>query len=334
MKNSNSILSYISKNQVIVAVLFVFIAWLLFRIINILILIFIAYILMASLYPFVVTLRKRNVPKVFAVIIPYIVVLLIALLLIFSLIPLVLSQVQLFISHLPNYTTQAAHLFGKNIDASALNASLGSTIGTVGENVFAVTGVVFGSVFFALTLIVISFYLLIDHDNLIKNFTELFPQKSQKRIAGVIVQVEEKLGEWFRGQIVLSLSIGLGNWLAYSIIGLDFALPLAVLAGMFEIIPTIGPFLGAIPAVIVALNTSVPLGVTVIIIYFIIQMLESNLLVPKIMQHAVGLNPLIVLLGIIIGGELLGIGGALLSVPFIALVVVIYNNIRFGPRTS
>ena len=104
-------------------------------------------------------------------------------------------------------------------------------------------------------------------------------------------------------------------------------MPLAVIAGLLEIVPTIGPIIAAIPAIIVALNISFPMALIVGVAYFLIQLLENNILVPRIMQRAVGLNPIVIIIGIIIGGKLLGVPGALLAIPFISLLVVIYRNI-------
>ena len=142
------------------------------------------------------------------------------------------------------------------------------------------------------------------------------------------MQIEEKLGNWLRGQIVLSVSIGVTTWVVLTLLGVDFAFPLAVIAGILEIIPTIGPIISAVPAIIVALNISPILAGVVAISYFLIQLLENNILVPRIMQRAVGLNPIVIIIGIIVGSRLLGVAGALLAIPFIVFLVVIYRNLE------
>lgn len=118
------------------------------------------------------------------------------------------------------------------------------------------------------------------------------------------------------------------TFIALSILGLPFALPLAVLAGLLEAIPTLGPTLAAVPAVIVALTVSPSLAVLVIITYIVIQTLENNVLVPKIMQRAVGLNPVIVILGVMVGANLMGVVGALLSIPFLSFILVLYTSLE------
>ena len=140
--------------------------------------------------------------------------------------------------------------------------------------------------------------------------------------------VDEKLGAWLQGQVILSLSIALLTWTALMILSIPFALPLAILAGILEIVPTLGPTLSAIPAVVVALTISPTTAVVIVITYVLIQALEGQLLVPKIMERAVGLNPVVVILGVTIGANLMGLVGALLSVPFISFMMVIYKSLE------
>ena len=102
---------------------------------------------------------------------------------------------------------------------------------------------------------------------------------------------------------------------------------MALLAGLLEVVPTLGPTLSAIPATIVALTISPTMAIVIILTYILIQMLENQLIVPKIMERAVGLNPVIVILGVSIGANLMGIVGALLSIPFISFVIVLYQSL-------
>ena len=113
-----------------------------------------------------------------------------------------------------------------------------------------------------------------------------------------------------------------------TLIGIEYALPLAFIAGLLEIIPMIGPVIAAVPAIIVALTISPGLAVTVIIGYIVIQTIESNIFVPKIMQSAVGLNPVIIITAILVGSNFLGVWGALLSVPFVSVITIILSEFK------
>jgi predicted PurR-regulated permease PerM len=134
--------------------------------------------------------------------------------------------------------------------------------------------------------------------------------------------------------MTLCLAIGSISWLALTVLGVPFALPLAMIAGILEAIPTLGPILAAIPAAIVALTISPQMALVVVFTYWLIQMLENQLLVPKIMQRAVGLNPVIVIIGVTIGANLMGAVGALLAIPFISLIIVIYNSVEAERNTG
>jgi predicted PurR-regulated permease PerM len=150
-------------------------------------------------------------------------------------------------------------------------------------------------------------------------------------VLAIISRVENKLGAWFRGQIVLSFTIGFTTWIALTLLGIPFAPPLAILAGILEIVPTIGPIIAGIPAVIVALSISPILAVVIIAVYIVIQMFENNILVPKIMERAVGLNPIVIIVGVMIGTKFMGVLGALLSVPFIATLAILFKNLKTNP---
>jgi len=122
--------------------------------------------------------------------------------------------------------------------------------------------------------------------------------------------------------------IGSLTWIVLTLMHIPYALPLAVLAGLLEIIPTIGPIISAVPAVIVGLSISPTLAFAAVIGYILIQAIENNFLVPIIMQNAVGLNPIIVILAIVIGSKLMGIAGALLAIPFVSFLLVVFQNIE------
>ena len=156
----------------------------------------------------------------------------------------------------------------------------------------------------------------------------LFGIRYNKHAKAVLEQVDDKLGAWARGQLLLSFCIGLSLFIALSLLRVPYALPLGIIAGLFEFIPTLGPTLAAIPSIIVALTISQSLALTVLALYICIQFLENHILVPKIMQKAVGLNPILVILGIAVGANLIGIPGALLAVPFISFITVLINGVK------
>lgn len=319
--------SYLLKNQVIFALFLVAFTWLLLQTKGIIISIFIAYIINAALIPVVKFLRNVGVPHFLSVLIPYIGIAVIIFLIIFPLVPFLIDQVNALLSGLPSYIKQAADVSGISIDANQIQAYLSKEASSIGSNAFNVTSKVFGGLFSTLTVLVVSFYLILYHERFKNNIAHLFHKNDRERVLTTLSLIDDKLGAWLTGQVILSLFIGTLTWLALSIIGFPYALPLGILAGILEIVPTIGPILSAIPAIIVALTVSPPLAIIIALIYFGIQMVENNVLVPKIMQRAVGLNPVLVIVAVMIGANLLGVLGALLAVPFVSFIIVLFNGL-------
>ena len=324
----NPIINYLINNHFLASLIVIALFWLAIELSGILIIIFISYIIMAALSPFSDFLTRKRIPRILSVLIPYIITIAILVLLIFPLIPFFISQIQLLFSNLPKYVNQVANIFNLNIDSSSIKNVFESDINAVGKNALSVTGKIFSGVFSTLTVFVISFYLMLQREMLRKQIISLWPKKYQESALKTIAQIENKIGWWLRGQLALSFTIGFCTWLGLTLLGLPFALPLGLLAGILEIVPTIGPIISAIPAIIVALTISPGLAISVVIFYILLQMLENNLLVPKIMEKAVGLNPIVIIIGVLIGSKFLGILGALLAVPLIAMVLIITKSLK------
>lgn len=329
---THPLLKYLAKNQFITALLIIAVCWAIYTLRFILIGLFFSYIIMAALSTPVEFLRKKRLPKYLAVTITYVFTIILLVSLIIPIVPFFASQIYSLLVRFPTYIDESAHVLGIKADPSQINTIISSEVGTISQNALDFTQKFFGGVFSLLTIIVVSFYLLIDRERIRKNLSDLFPSEYHRHAEATINQIEEKLGAWLRGQILLSLFIGVMSWTALTILGLEFALPLALIAGILEIAPTIGPILSAIPAIIVTLTVSPTMVIIVIFIYIVIQMIENNFLVPRIMERAVGLHPLIIIIGIIIGGELMGVIGALLSVPFISMLVIIFRSFKIVPK--
>lgn len=325
---TNPIIKYLISNHFLAALITIALFWLAIELSGILIIIFISYIIMAALSPFSDFLAKKRFPRILSVLVPYAIIIAILVLLIFPLFPFFISQIQLLFKSFPKYIDQTAKAFNLNVDASNIKNVFESDINALSRSALNVTGKIFGGFFSTLTVFVISFYLMLQREMLKKQFISLFPKKYQDHALGTMMQIENKIGWWLRGQLVLSFAIGFFTWGGLTILGLPFALPLGLLAGILEIVPTIGPIVSAIPAIIVALTISPGLAVSVVIFYILLQALENHILVPKVMQKAVGLNPIVIIIGVLIGSKFLGILGALLAVPFIAMIIILAKSFK------
>ncbi len=322
------IVNYLLNNHVLTTVIIIAIGFFLFQIKGILLALFMAYIIMASIHPFVRGLQKYKVPKILAIVVIYAIIIAVIVILVIPILPFVVSQVQALFKAIPLYLDSLSRNFGFQINLEQIQSYLTPVISSIGENAFSITSKVFGGLFSVLTVFILSFYLLIDRERLGREIPNTLPSKFQEKTRLTIHLVEEKLGAWLRGQIVLSFIIGIITYITLTILQVPFALPLAILAGFLEIIPTIGPIIAAIPAVIVAFAISPIMGLIVMVAYVGIQVAENNILVPKIMQKAVGLNPVVILVSILIGAQLFGIVGALLSIPFISAAIIIYREFK------
>ena len=175
----------------------------------------------------------------------------------------------------------------------------------------------------AITVVFLSFYWLVERATIKRSVLRLVRPQRAREVNAAWLEVEEKLGGWVRGQLLVMVVMGVMAGVGFYVIGLPNPLLLAILAALGELIPLIGPFLGFAPAVIVALIVDPPLALVVIVYALIIQQIEGNILVPRIMGHTVGVSPLTVVLGILIGSILYGLPGAFLAIPVAGAVQVI-----------
>ncbi len=290
----------ILENHFLIALGVAVVGWLLWEIRGILISLFVAHIISTALTPAVEFLVAKKLNRTLSVILVFLTAVAVIALVIIPLIPFVLTQTQSFIKLFPRYLERAGQIDLAGIIQSEMNS--------LGRNAFFITSKVFGGVFSSISTLVISFYFLLNREGVTKFLS---------KVIGNEHQIDNKLGAWVRGQLLLSLIIGVFTWLGLTVIGVPQAVPLAIIAGALEIIPTLGPIISAIPALIVAAAISPTLAIFVVVLYIIIQQLENQFIVPKVMQEATGLNPIIVIIGVMIGGNLMGVLGALLAIPFL-----------------
>jgi predicted PurR-regulated permease PerM len=178
------------------------------------------------------------------------------------------------------------------------------------------------------TGLVISFYLLLEEKNARDFFHQVLPKTQFQAVYTTVQKISDKMGYWIRGQLLIMTIVGAANFVIFSLIGLPSPLPLAIWSGLTELIPYVGPVLGILPALIVAIISENYLGALLVLIFsfLVIQQLESAFLVPRIMGKAVGLSPVLVILSLIIGVKLFGWVGAIIAVPGAAIISVIVQE--------
>ena len=184
-----------------------------------------------------------------------------------------------------------------------------------------------GGILTVILIFVISFYLVVEKNGVEKFVRTLIPAEFRPQALRVINKIEIKLGKWFMGQLFLGLIVGLLSFVGLTILGVPYALVLAIIAGSMELIPYIGPTLSSIPAIIIAFTISPLLAVLVFALYFIIQQLENYLIVPKVMEKSVGLHPVVIIIAMLIGGQVAGVLGIILAIPVTTITSIILEDI-------
>ncbi len=195
-----------------------------------------------------------------------------------------------------------------------------------GSVVFAITNI-FGTVVALVIVLVMAYYIAVQEEDARSAFHNFVPEKYQSVVATILKRVQEKMSRWLLGQLSLSLIIGVMYFIGLSIIGIDNALVLAFFGGFCEFIPYLGPILGAIPVVVLALSDSPFKALLALIVVIVIQQTEGHVIVPKVMQKAVGLNPLVSITALLVGAELFGIAGALMAIPVATALSVIISEL-------
>jgi predicted PurR-regulated permease PerM len=177
-----------------------------------------------------------------------------------------------------------------------------------------------------LTVLILAFYLLLTREKLDEALGFFFGDEKRKEAAKLIDVLESRLGGWARGELALMVLVGTTTYIGLTILGIPFSLPLALLAGILEIVPYLGPIISAIPAVIIGLGISPILGLAAVALYFLIQQVENYVFVPKVMEKSIGVSPIITLLALAIGFRLAGVVGIVMSVPVVISIQVIVKR--------
>lgn len=317
MKNKKIEISY---KTIIFTVVFLLALLLLWQIRALVILLFVSFVFMEALNPSVTRLEKMKIPRPLAILILYVIILTVVSFAIAGIVPILVEQTTGLVETLPE-TLSNIKVFGANaIDLSSQFKILENLPGGIAKTAISfVSNLISGFVVMFLT-----FYLLLEKKNFPKYGQSIFGKKGEEKMLAIIETLESRLGKWVNAEFLLMTIIGLLSYIAYLALGLKYAVPLAIFAGLLEAVPSIGPFVATTLAALVALTISPLTCVLAIAAGTIIQQLENNLIVPRIMKQSVGFNPLVTILLIATGAKLGGVIGAILALPlFLTIQTVI-----------
>ena len=321
----------ISTNTIIKFILILLSLGLIYMLKDVLMILLVSAVLASALNPWVNALQKRKVPRVLATVFIYLAFFGSFILIFVLMIPPIATQVGDIASNFPDYYNRVVNDFQNFREFSLqqnLLESLSSTLDSLQDNisqtasgVLGAVASIFGGIFSLLGVFVITFYMLLEEHAMKKFIRSLTPSKYQPYIFQLMNRSQDKLRLWLKGQLILSFIIFLLAYIGLTVLGVKYALVLALWAGLTEFIPYLGPLLGAIPAVFISMTTGgFMITLIVIIWYIVIQQLENSILVPKVMQKTVGMNPLVVIIVMLIGAKLAGIVGILLAVPLTLII--------------
>ncbi|MDD4352193.1 MAG: AI-2E family transporter [Candidatus Gracilibacteria bacterium] len=317
---------------------------------SVLVVLFLSIIIASALTPGVDWLEKKKIPRVLGAIIIYILVLGVIALILSSFIPVIAEQmlalavnlsnlfqqlVQMDLSTIPllgrfapDFSDFLAQLSGDQLVAQIENGlkALAGSLYAIGNSGYFAIKTVFGGIFNAFMVFILSFYMVLEKKSLERSMTTLIPDRHVDKFIRLNNNLQTKMGAWLRGQLTVSFILGVLTWIGLKIIGIPYAATLALFTGIITIIPYLGVWLALIPPLAIGFTVSLWAAVFVAITYAIVQFLEGNFISPLVMSRAVDLNPVTVIIVLLIGGELFGILGVALAIPVTAAVTVFIDD--------
>ena len=323
----------------------VLVAVALYQVRTVLMLVYVSGLLAIGLAPIVRAVERQKIlpvgtrrfPRWVAILTLYVALLSVLVGVGFAVVPPLVAQAQALSRRIPDLFARAQQFLMDRglIDheltmTEALQKAPSGVLSSGGDAVATVIGAVMGlagGVFGLLTILILTFYMLVESDTIFRRFVRLFPVEQRLRVATVSSDISMKVSAWLGGQLLLGAIIGVTATVGLWLIGVPYFFVLGLIAGIGELIPMVGPLLSAIPAIVVALTVSPGLALATAVFFLAQQQFENHLLVPKLMERQVGVSAVTVIVALLIGGSLLGIVGALLAVPTAAALQVIIDEL-------
>jgi len=311
----------ISYKTIIFTALFLIGLFVLWQIRALIILMFISFIFMEVLNPAIVRMEKYKIPRPLGILIIYLIIIAVVSLTIAGIVPILVQQTTDLIKTLPE-TLKNISIFGTNaIDWSSQLKVLENLPGSIAKTaVSVVSNIMSGFIIMFLT-----FCMLLEKKNFSKYGLQVFGTRGNQKFMDIVEKLEKRLGSWVTAEFFLMTIIGVMSYIGYTLLGLNYAVPLAIFAGLLEAIPSIGPTVTTVVASLVGFTVSPLTGILTVAVGIIIQQLENNVIVPKVMKQTVGFNPLVTILLIATGAKLGGVVGAILALPIFLTIQTVFE---------
>ena len=303
-----------------------------------------AIVIASAIQPVVRRLQKHHIHRIVGIILIYIVIALVLAAILIFFVPLVVGDTASFLSSLPTSisledlwspirdvgsTLGSTSLGTHTVSVSQFINGLQSLIVGTGTGAFQTASLIFGGVLRFLLIVVLSFYLAVQEDGVSDFLRIVAPVKHHDYIINLWARSSRKIALWLQGQVILGIVVGVLVYLVLMVVGIPHALVLAVIAGLFEIIPVFGPIISSVPAILIAFSEGgVGKGLLLVGLYLIIYQFESQLFYPLVVKKIVGISPIVVILALVIGAKLAGVLGALIAVPMSAAFMEYIHDIE------
>jgi len=304
---------------------------------DVLIIFLFALIVASAISPFANWLDEKGFPRLLGVLLLFLVILALVITLLSLIIPYVSRDISQLVSTLPQFVAKVSTSLEKAqqgspqyLDFLSEIQNLLETFSTYlqqsSQSILGLVISIFGGVMSAVAILIISFYLSVTKKGIENFLGSVIPEKYESYVIDLWKRSEHKVGLWLQGQLLLGLIMGLFVYVGLSLMGIKFALVLGFLAAILEIVPMVGPVLAAIPAILLAFLQSPSLGLWVVVFYVVVQQIENHVLVPVVLGKTIGLNPVVVIIALLIGQQLAGIPGMILSVPVATIIVEMMDD--------
>ena len=304
---------------------------------EVIILFFISVILVSAMEPAVNFLQRKKIPRTLTVSIIYILLLAIIGIAISFLIPPLIAQIQDLSQNFSQYAAKIESFLGPvndfiktnhiNLGTTQFLGNVGSSLSSATGNIFSETVGVFSGLISAVVIFSLAFYMSVEENAIIGFIISVAPIKHKEYARSLTERIKYKIGRWLLGQIFVMLIIFILDSIGLYLVGVPYPLILGLFAGVMEIVPYVGPVISGIPGVILGFLISPTTGFLALLVYFIAQQFEGNVVVPLVMKKAVGLNPITVILALLAGAKLGGFLGVILSIPVAAAVGLVIGDI-------
>ena len=288
-----------------------------------------AIVISAAIDAPVTWLEKKRIPRILGTLAIFLVAFVILAAIVYAIVPLALSEVANFLINLKDISNPIIDYFKTSDFYNNLDQNLNQLTDTLisgNVSLLQLAGHFLGGIFLAISVLILSFYLTVGRDGVEQFLSAILPSAYEEYALDLYNRTRHKIGHWLKGQIILSLAVGLVVFIGLWLLGVQYSLLLGILAAIFELIPFVGPIFSGATAILLASSESLQIALYVFILFVVVQQIENHIMVPAVTRFTTALNPVVVLISILLGGKLFGLVGLILAVPLAVLVQEVVDD--------